>query len=224
MRLPRHSTVAAYAALFVALGGSSYAALNIPKGSIGSKEIRNHSIRKADLKKSARTVSRARIAAVVTDQMTSQEVLEALSEAVKGEQGTPGAAGVNGKNGADGAKGEPGPAGKQGEQGPIGPQGSSGPAGPPGGAAAFGTVHVTDSASQTFTSNTQGATVAHPGLGLWCLSAPTLSAIVATPEAPNATAVVYMPTDSRNSCPSGRWQVTILNNSGVDTGFSFVGN
>jgi hypothetical protein len=34
----------AYLALFVALGGSSYAAVNLPAGSVGERQIRNHSI------------------------------------------------------------------------------------------------------------------------------------------------------------------------------------
>jgi hypothetical protein len=38
MHLPRHSTVAAYAALFVALGGTSYAAIKLPANSVGSRE------------------------------------------------------------------------------------------------------------------------------------------------------------------------------------------
>ncbi len=34
----------AYLALFVALGGTSYAALNLPANSVGPRQIRNHSI------------------------------------------------------------------------------------------------------------------------------------------------------------------------------------
>jgi hypothetical protein len=34
----------AYLALFVALGGTSYAALSLPAGSVGGKQLRNHSI------------------------------------------------------------------------------------------------------------------------------------------------------------------------------------
>jgi hypothetical protein len=34
----------AYLALFVALGGTSYAALNLPAGSVGAKQIKNHAI------------------------------------------------------------------------------------------------------------------------------------------------------------------------------------
>jgi len=36
--------VVAYLALFVALGGSSYAAVSLPAGSVGTKQLKNHSI------------------------------------------------------------------------------------------------------------------------------------------------------------------------------------
>jgi len=38
------SNVVGYLALFVALGGTSYAALNLPANSVGTKQIKNHSI------------------------------------------------------------------------------------------------------------------------------------------------------------------------------------
>jgi len=37
-------TAATFLALFVALGGTSYAAINLPAGSVGSSQLRNHSI------------------------------------------------------------------------------------------------------------------------------------------------------------------------------------
>jgi hypothetical protein len=39
----RHNVVA-YVALFVALGGTSYAAVSLPRGSVGSPQLKNHSI------------------------------------------------------------------------------------------------------------------------------------------------------------------------------------
>ncbi len=45
-RLVRHvrSNAVAYVALFVALGGTSYAAFNLPANSVGGRQIRNHVI------------------------------------------------------------------------------------------------------------------------------------------------------------------------------------
>jgi hypothetical protein len=38
------SNAVAYLALFIALGGTSYAALRIPAGSVGARQLKNHSI------------------------------------------------------------------------------------------------------------------------------------------------------------------------------------
>jgi hypothetical protein len=38
------SNVVAYVALFIALGGTSYAALKLPANSVGTRQIKNHSI------------------------------------------------------------------------------------------------------------------------------------------------------------------------------------
>lgn len=38
------SNVVAYVALFVALGGTSYAAIHLPTGSVGNRQLKNHSI------------------------------------------------------------------------------------------------------------------------------------------------------------------------------------
>jgi hypothetical protein len=45
-RLVHHirSNVVAYLALFIALGGTSYAAISVPRNSVGAPQIRNHSI------------------------------------------------------------------------------------------------------------------------------------------------------------------------------------
>jgi len=39
----RHNAIA-LAALFIALGGTSYAAFNLPAGSVGARQLRNHAI------------------------------------------------------------------------------------------------------------------------------------------------------------------------------------
>ena len=45
-RVTRHvrNNVVAYLALFIALGGTSYAAFELPAGSVGTAQLRNHSI------------------------------------------------------------------------------------------------------------------------------------------------------------------------------------
>ena len=94
--MPKHSTVAAYLALFIALGGTSYAATKLPKNSVGasqirangvgSSEVKNGSLRKADFRASDLPVGPA---------------------------------------GAQGPKGDKGDRGLQGERGPIGNVGAA---------------------------------------------------------------------------------------------------
>ena len=47
---PSHAVVAAYMALFLALGGTSYAAVKLPKNSVGTKQIKKNGVRSADVK------------------------------------------------------------------------------------------------------------------------------------------------------------------------------
>ena len=81
----RHNHVGLLA-LFVALGGTSYAAGNalLPKNSVGSKQVRNASLQTVDLSKRART-------------------------ALKGSLGPQGPQGLQGPAGAKGDPGPPGP-------------------------------------------------------------------------------------------------------------------
>ena len=41
----RHSTIVAYLALFVALGGTAYAGLNLPRHSVGAKHIKPNAVK-----------------------------------------------------------------------------------------------------------------------------------------------------------------------------------
>src|SRR5436190_8452174 len=99
MRLT-YSNVVSSIALVAALGGGATAgAAALSRNSVGTAQIRDRSVNVRDLARTARPPSRARIASVVTDTMTSTEVLEALSGAVKG---SPGGQGPQGPAGAQG--------------------------------------------------------------------------------------------------------------------------
>jgi hypothetical protein len=52
-RLPRHSTVAAYASLFIALGGVSYAAVNLPNNSVTSADIKKNAVKQPETAKNS---------------------------------------------------------------------------------------------------------------------------------------------------------------------------
>jgi hypothetical protein len=88
-------------ALFVALGGTGYAALQIPRNSVGSPQVINGSLQTVDLAAKAKS-------------------------ALKGLAGP---AGPQGPQGSPGATGGTGPAGGAGVQGTPGATGATGPAG-----------------------------------------------------------------------------------------------
>ena len=90
-RRPSPATIISLVALFVALGGTSYAAIALaPKNSVGSAQVINGSLLKKDLSK--KTVA-----------------------ALKGNRG------LRGPAGAAGAVGAAGPSGPAGGTGPAGP-------------------------------------------------------------------------------------------------------
>jgi hypothetical protein len=102
-RLPRPSTVLAFVALAVALGGTGYAATVLPAGSVGTAQLKNGAVVSAKVKNGS-----LRAADFAPGQLPA------------GEQGPAG------------AQGPPGPAGSAGSQGPAGPTGLQGPKGDPG--------------------------------------------------------------------------------------------
>jgi hypothetical protein len=53
VKLPSHNTVIAYLALFVALGGTAFAATQLPKNSVGSKQLKPNAVTAAKIKNGA---------------------------------------------------------------------------------------------------------------------------------------------------------------------------
>ena len=102
VRRPTPATVISLVALFAALAGSGYAALAIPRNSVGSPQVINGSLQTTDLSRKARS-------------------------ALKGNRGPRGFAGPAGTQGAVGPQGATGPQGGAGPQGATGPQGAAGP-------------------------------------------------------------------------------------------------
>jgi hypothetical protein len=112
----------AYLALFVALGGTSYAAVQLPRDSVGTKQIRDRGVRAPDLRTGA-VGSRA----VKNGSLTAADLKAGVLTS-----GPAGAAGERGAEGATGARGATGPAGAGGATGPTGPAGAGGATGPTG--------------------------------------------------------------------------------------------
>jgi hypothetical protein len=102
-RIRRHFTsahVIAMLALMVALGGTGYAALKLPKNSVGSKQLKNNAV-------STSKVKNRSLKAI--DFKAGQ-----LPRGAQGPQGITGAPGTNGTNGTNGSTGPTGAAGVNG--------------------------------------------------------------------------------------------------------------
>jgi hypothetical protein len=97
----RHLTLAnvlSATALFVALGGVSYAAVTLPTNSVGPKQIKKGAV-------------------------TTSKISQSTRKALKGNRGPAGATGTPGTVGSAGATGVPGPQGPIGVTGSTGPTG-----------------------------------------------------------------------------------------------------
>jgi hypothetical protein len=97
-------------ALFIALGGVSYAAVTLPDNSVGTNQIKNRSVTLGKIDKKARKSLRGQT----------------------GKAGANGAAGAAGPPGAPGSQGDPGTTGQQGGKGADGTPGAPGAVGPRG--------------------------------------------------------------------------------------------
>src|SRR4051812_23559831 len=84
MRRPSPAMIVALVALFVGLGGGAYAALKLPKNSVGAKQIRKHAV-------------------------TPSKVAPSTARRFKGAKGDPGDPGTPGQQGETGP---PGPGAK----------------------------------------------------------------------------------------------------------------
>jgi hypothetical protein len=96
LRLPSPALAVALLALFVALGGTGYAALNLPRNSVGSKQIRKSAVRNADIASNAVTGAKVRRRSLdSTDFKTGS-----LPRGAKGDRGDQGAQGSPGASGS----------------------------------------------------------------------------------------------------------------------------
>lgn len=75
-RRPRlsYANVTSTLALMVALGGTSYAAIHLPKNSVGSKQIKNGAVRSSDLGKNAVTNSKVAKNAITNSKLANNAV------------------------------------------------------------------------------------------------------------------------------------------------------
>ena len=112
VRRPSFPTVISLIALFIALGGVSYAAITIPANSVGTKQLKNQSVTAAKVKNGSllrRNFAPGQLPAGPT-----------------GPQGIAGAPGATGSTGATGPAGNTGATGATGTTGAEGATGSTG--------------------------------------------------------------------------------------------------
>src|SRR5262245_25493226 len=114
-RIFRHvrANVIAYLALFVALGGSSYAAVRLTPGSVTSRALASHAVTRTKLAGNSVTG-----ADVVSKSLTSSDFKPgSVLRGLKGDMGSTGDRGLQGLEGLRGATGPVGPAGAAGRDG-----------------------------------------------------------------------------------------------------------
>jgi hypothetical protein len=106
MRRPSHGTVVAYVSLFVALGGTSVAAVTIARNAVVSSSIKDGQVKTVDLGANAVTSAKVKAGSLLASDLKAGE----LPAAVPGPQGPAGATGVKGDPGTPGADGADGAA------------------------------------------------------------------------------------------------------------------
>lgn len=96
VKKPSPAMLIALVALFVALGGSSYAAVSLSKNSVANKHLKDDSVTSAEVKK---------------ESLAASDLKESAREKLRGAQGPQGVAGPQGPAGPQGSQGATGPAG-----------------------------------------------------------------------------------------------------------------
>ncbi len=126
MRAPKltYANVVASLALFIALGGVSYAAVKLAPNSVRSTTIRDGQVKSVDIGTGQVTGADIRDGSIL-----AKDIKKGAIPGVATGAGATGGTGVAGGTGATGASG---PAGPQGPVGPVGPAGTPGSPGTPG--------------------------------------------------------------------------------------------
>ena len=109
------SNIVAYVALFVALGGSSYAAVRLSPNSVTTRAIAKGAVTHTKLAKNAVTTASVRNGTLMSTDFARGQVLKGL----RGDAGSAGSQGNMGLAGIPGLRGDAGP------QGPAGQNGSA---------------------------------------------------------------------------------------------------
>jgi hypothetical protein len=190
------ANLVAYLALFVALGGTSYAATQI-----GSKQVKDNSLLGKDIKDGTVTGVDVADGSLQAKDFKAGELVGG-----QGARGETGPAGAKGEAGATGPAGPVGPAGATGATGPAGPQGETGPTGPAGSAVAY--AHVLANGSLD-AANSKNTLVYASGGGVYCIETfaawhvAVASVDVGGADARDQAAVYRVVAGDSNPCSAG---------------------
>ena len=154
-----YANVMATAAVFLALGGTSYAAVTIT-----GKDVKDSSLTGRDIKNSSLTTRDVKDGSLLAADFKAGQ----LTGGAAGSQSTrdTGATGPQGPKGDTGATGQQGPKGDTGATGPQGPKGDTGPAGS---AAAYAQVWKQGTLFSDHHKNIENADIIHPATGVYCI-------------------------------------------------------
>ncbi len=156
---PSPSLVISSIALFVALGGTTYAAVNLPANSVGTKQIKN--------------------GAVNSDKVKDYSLLAKDFKRGQLPAGPQGLKGDIGQQGLQGPQGPKGDTGQQGLKGDSGQQGLKGDTGAPGSAVAYADVEADGTLVPGRFKNVVSVVKPGTSTGLYCfdLSVPVVNAV-----------------------------------------------
>jgi hypothetical protein len=194
-RKPSPATLIALLALFVALGGSSYAALQVPRGSVGTKQLKNNAVTSPKVRNNS---------LLLRDFRASQRAR------LRGERGPQGVPGPAGAAGAAGPAGPAGPAGAPGSaiafarvdaNGIVDPAVSSG-------------IAVLSTGSGTYCLDRTGGAVRNFVTTVDDVALPNGNTVVATGTARSAAIVSA-------GCPAGTDVLVVTRQNGNFTSFAF---
>src|SRR4051794_8886741 len=139
-----YANVMATVAVFIALGGSSYAAVTLKKNSVKGKFLAPNSV----------TSPKVKDGSLLAKDFAAGQLPGGTTIGPAGPQGPAGAKGDKGDTGNTGNTGSIGLTGNTGSTGPTGPSGSTGPTGPSGSTGSTGPSGTTGPTGPSGTSQT----------------------------------------------------------------------
>jgi hypothetical protein len=201
---PTYSNVVSTLCLFLLLGGgAAYAAAQLPRNSVGTRQIK------------AEAVTPAKLSAAAKSALTGP----------RGAQGDPGPRGATGDEGARGPRGlqgEPGVQGEPGSEGEPGPRGETGEPGPADAVTRYGPLLEPPSGANGLSYAPCAADEVAVGGG-WALAGNAPSTNEYRVEADRPSVIVEFPTikfpaPTEGTAPTG-WLAILGNHTGSPFGF-----